>query len=194
MAILSSLIGTQFLRNSTASYGGGATIQSNEVHIVNALFAENTSDLAGAGIDLDRGRVDVVNTTFANPIHNSHAAILNEGAALHVTDTIFVNHSIGIASTDGTVAEDYNLYYGNITNTYGVTMGAHSLIGDPRFVDPTHDDYHLTVGSAAIDHGVDAGVTSDLDGNPRPIGNGFDIGAYEYQSVVYRAFLPIIRQ
>ena len=50
----------------------------------------------------------------------------------------------------------------------------------PKFVDPLHGDYHLRFGSAAINRGVDAGVTTDLDGNPRPYGAGFDIGAYEF--------------
>ncbi len=38
------------------------------------------------------------------------------------------------------------------------------VYGDPRFVDPAHDDYHLAFGSAAIDHGVDTGVYTDLAG------------------------------
>ena len=101
------------------------------------------------------------------------------------------SHTIAISNTGGTVYEDYNLFFGNITNTTGVTSGGHSLIGDPRFVDPLNDNYHLRFGSPAIDHGIDADVYTDLDGDPRPIGSGFDIGAYEFQ-LIKRVYLPVI--
>jgi hypothetical protein len=52
------------------------------------------------------------------------------------------------------------------------------LTGDPK-LDTT---YHLQAGSAAIDAGIDAGVTLDIDGQVRPWGDGFDIGADEYGS------------
>ena len=50
------------------------------------------------------------------------------------------------------------------------------------FVNPSGNDYHLLSTSPAIDAGTstDAPAT-DLDGNPRPCGKGYDIGAYEYQ-------------
>lgn len=67
--------------------------------------------------------------------------------------------------------------------------GTNPLDGDPRFVDPAGGDYHLGAGSAAIDVGVDAGVTIDIDGDPRPLGLP-DIGADEY--VVARIRLPLI--
>jgi hypothetical protein len=54
------------------------------------------------------------------------------------------------------------------------------LTGDPK-LDAT---YHLQAGSVAIDAGVDAGVTLDIDGQVRPWGAGFDIGADEYGSVL----------
>jgi parallel beta-helix repeat protein len=51
------------------------------------------------------------------------------------------------------------------------------------FNNPNSNDYHLKAGSPAIDVGTatDAPAT-DLDGNPRPQGNGYDIGSYEYPS------------
>jgi hypothetical protein len=45
-------------------------------------------------------------------------------------------------------------------------------------------------GSAAIGAGVDAGVDHDIDGDPRPLGCGFDIGVDE--AVTYCVYLPAI--
>jgi hypothetical protein len=40
--------------------------------------------------------------------------------------------------------------------------------------------YHLLLDSPCIDAGVDMGIMTDFDGNLRPQGNGFDIGAFEF--------------
>ncbi len=112
---------------------------------------------------------------------------------LRLTNTIIASHTIAISNTGGTVYEDYNLFFNTITNTIGVTSGGHSLSGDPKFIDPLNSNYHLQFGSASIDHGVDTGLYTDLAGNPRPVGLGFDIGAYEYQSIRY-LWLPVIRK
>jgi PKD repeat protein len=60
---------------------------------------------------------------------------------------------------------------------------AHSLPGTAAllFVNATLNDYHLAVGSLAIDTGTSTGApATDLDGQARPHGTGVDIGAYEY--------------
>jgi hypothetical protein len=69
------------------------------------------------------------------------------------------------------------LWFGNGTNTSGAgTLPvSNAFTGDPAFAS---DNYHLTVASAAIDKGVNAGVTTDIDGQLRfgvP-----DLGADEY--------------
>jgi len=40
-------------------------------------------------------------------------------------------------------------------------------------------DYHIQTGSSALNAGVNAGVTTDFDGQFRPSGGGYDIGADE---------------
>lgn len=53
------------------------------------------------------------------------------------------------------------------------------------FVDPINFDLHLIKTSIAIDNGTSIGAPSqDYDGNTRPSGDKYDIGAYEYQNSV----------
>jgi len=193
--------GTRFIRNSANGYGGGLAFGEGQAHLVNSLFVGNTTTRDGAAVALPEvGQMEIVNATIDDPLGNPRAAVLNIGSTLRLTNTIIANHAVGlqgsdsVSSTMGETTEDYSLFYGNTTNTLGVLNGGHSLIGDPHFVDPAHNDYHLAFGSAAIDHGVDAGVYTDLDGNVRPQGAGFDIGAYEYHGPIYRAFLPVLRR
>jgi hypothetical protein len=84
--------------------------------------------------------------------------------------------------------------YDNGTGTDGagtIDTGTVDVYGDPAFVDPGAWDYHLTSASAAIDGGVNAGVTVDMDGDPRPLGPGYDIGADEHAKP-WRIYLPVV--
>jgi len=59
----------------------------------------------------------------------------------------------------------------------------HSLISSPEeiFVNIQSNNYHLIEGCDAMDNGTSSKAPRvDLDGYPRPIGLGYDIGAYEY--------------
>jgi fibronectin type 3 domain-containing protein len=61
----------------------------------------------------------------------------------------------------------------------------HGILATPSalFVNPTGGNFQLKAGSPAIDVGTATGAPSaDLLGNPRPSGNGYDLGAYEYQA------------
>ena len=105
------------------------------------------------------------------------------------SNTIVASHSVGISGASATVIQTYNLFFGNGSDTSGsVSGGAGSGGGDPRFVDPAAGDYHLTALSAARNTGANAGVPVDADGDPRPIGGGFDIGFDETRAG--GAFVP----
>jgi fibronectin-binding autotransporter adhesin len=189
--------GTQFIGNSAAQSGsvGGAVYYGSNgaVYIVNALFARNTAQRYGAALFLNWGEVANFNyLTIADESLNPVAALtIFNDIPVAINNSIIVSHTIGIENVARGILQSHNLFFGNLENTYGRIGGGPSFVGDPRFVDPLHDDYHLRFGSAAIDHGIDAGVTTDLDGNPRPVGAGFDIGAYEYQGGYY-LWLPLI--
>lgn len=63
--------------------------------------------------------------------------------------------------------------------------GQHSIFADPKFVDPSKNNFHLQASSPAHNSGADLGSavvgTKDLDGNPRVRNGKIDIGCYESQ-------------
>ena len=61
--------------------------------------------------------------------------------------------------------------------------GMGNITGDPKFMNGASNDFHLRVGSSAIDAANPAPLTSnthDYDGKPRSQGGRSDIGAFEY--------------
>ena len=76
---------------------------------------------------------------------NNLLAVMSQVPALTPITRHMANHVIGVYNDGGTVTQDYNLFYGNITNTIGsVTGGLNNASGDPKFVNVAHDDYHLS--------------------------------------------------
>jgi hypothetical protein len=53
------------------------------------------------------------------------------------------------------------------------------IAGDPNFVNLALGDLHLQPYSACVDAGIAVVLTVDFDGNARPQGAGYDMGAYE---------------
>lgn len=109
----------------------------------------------------------VYNNTFYNTTGLGEEAVY----MTDITDGQIINNvSIGFRAialvTGGTVAKNNNVTSGN----YGI-------------VDYPNLNFHLTKDSTLlIDKGIDVGVTNDFDGNSRPQGAGYDIGAYEFVS------------
>lgn len=102
---------------------------------------------------------------------------------------------ITLADSSSTTLSDrgshVTLSHCNITSGQaGISVsGSHSTVSwgegnssvDPLFADPTTGDYHLQALSPLIDKGTpDQAPGTDLDGNLRPCGGGFDMGAYEF--------------
>ena len=80
---------------------------------------------------------------------------------------------------------DYNFVARGAADGYAPLTGnteVHGINGgDPMFVDPANNDYRLKPNSPAINKGATlTGFTYDKEGNIRPQGASWDIGAFEY--------------
>jgi hypothetical protein len=115
-----------------------------------------------------------------------------------LTNTILVSHTLGITVTAGSTATLEGTLWGSDSWANGsdwggdgdIFAGTPNIRGDPAFVDPDDGDYHIGSDSAARNAGVNAGVTEDIDGDTRPQGSGYDIGADEFrQRYIY---LPLV--
>jgi hypothetical protein len=127
---------------------------------------------------------------------SGQGVFVDDYTTLALTNTIIAAHSgVGITVTAGSAAAlEATLWYDNGSDAGGggvIYTGMINVYDDPGFVDPAAWDYHLIAGSAAIGKGVDAGVTTDLDGDERPQGARYDIGADEYP-LPYEAYLPLV--
>jgi hypothetical protein len=171
--------------SNTADLGGGVAISSTfdgatPNYVVNVLLARNQATSASDALYHNLNRtLNIIHTTVASPTQTANQAIYVVTGTVNVTNTIIASHSIGIeVAGDGVATANYVNYFGNSTNEIGLS-GSNLTMGDPLFLDIFADDYRLWVGSASLDNGVDAGITVDIMGLPRPTGDGFDLGAHE---------------
>jgi uncharacterized repeat protein (TIGR01451 family) len=137
-------------------------------------------------------RLHLYHNTIAD---NQSPAVFNESAALTMSHTILSGHDVDLRtildssnaedSLPPTNAADHTLWWPLMTTDIvsGTWTHTNDLTGDPDFVNTALDDYHLNVGSHAIDQGPGVGVREDIDGNPRPLGASYDLGAVEYTGV-----------
>jgi hypothetical protein len=127
---------------------------------------------------------------YNNTFYNTISPIISVTGATHAilkNNIYYANNNqtfFEIETYQGaTINSDYDLFYGrSVPSGSGITI-TNAKTGNPLFVNPTGRDFHLQSTSAAINAGtasVSSTVTWDYDGNSRPQGSAYDIGAYEY--------------
>ena len=170
--------------------GGGLEVWRTESFtLTNNVVADNHANTKGSGLYFEGSSIyptsgRLLHNTIADNRSSGQGVFVDEYSTLAFTNTIVAgHHSVGITVTTGSAAAlEATLWYGNGVDTggEGTVNSSTNVYGDPVFNDPAAWDYHLMAGSAAINTGVNAGVTTDIDGRSRPVGIGYDIGADEY--------------
>lgn len=185
-ATITTITGAQFISNRSLILGGGLTRAGGPAQITNSLFAGNASQDPGYAIRaLSASPVNIIHTTIVSPTLATGIAVYSDNGTIAVTNSILANHASAIGQSGAAViSEDYNLFFDNTTNLLGtIDSGGHSFTADPAFVDAAGGDYHLRSTSPALNVGTNAGITTDFEGEPRPGGNGFDLGYDETADV-----------
>jgi autotransporter-associated beta strand protein/predicted outer membrane repeat protein len=196
-----ALTSCTILANQANAGGGLFNRDHSSPSLVNCLVADNSSpSFAGGGIeDLETSAPCLVNCTFyGNSAMYAAPAIYNMDAAsgLTATNCIFWGNITTAQPSGGPISSNQaTITYSYVQDTAGDTSvfpGAGNINSDPQFVEPLgvdnlpgtgDENLRLQPASPCIDAGnsaaVPAGLTSDLDGAPRIVGAGVDMGAYE---------------
>jgi len=182
--------------NSASVSGGGLNLNRSDATLVNNFVADNQAAFYGSGIYITRSSPRLLHTTIARNSYGDGTGVYvtddcSEYSSVAMTNTIIFSHTVGITVTAGNKATlNATLWHANDMERGGAGAINHinDHTGDPAFAGP---GYHLTGGSAAIDAGIDAGVTTDLEGDARPIGAAYDIGADE-TAARYFIYLPLV--
>ncbi len=205
-----TLVNCMFVGN-LAVYGGGAVSMYGSPTLINCAFSGNSATDDGGGL-YGSGWVSpaVTNCTFSgNSATDQGGGIFSGDDDPVVANCILWGNSDAGGMDESAQIHDYFWSWSQVTYSciQGLNLfaGGGNIGGDPLFVDPDglddilgteDDDVRVPRGSPCIDaadnSAVPAGITTDLDGEPRffddpstpDTGNGtppiVDMGAYEY--------------
>ncbi len=137
--------------------------------------------------------VKILNNTFVRTIGGGGGAVrIRNIDGVKILNNIFYdfnNHSTQYVYTDeGYTITDSEIGYNCIFRSDGKTPTGgpypHDLWNiNPEFLDFAKYDFRLKSKSKLIDSGINlSDVLGDKDDIPRPQGNGYDMGAYEYRT------------
>lgn len=206
-----SVLGNQFLDNVAEDEGGGLFCGScSKVSVLNNIFSRNSAAEGGGMYFWNSSPVTITNNTIVNNRAKFgggvRIALQDDDERANIINNIIWNN-VGMEGADLHIYNDGNnnsvpspvSLLANIFNQnhpYGIFLQIPFAIDssnpgnlDPLFMDALNDNYHLTKNSPCVNAGVAFGAPDDdFDGNARPYGDAYDIGAYEFNQVPKGSF------
>jgi hypothetical protein len=177
------------LENHAAAWPGGFFIRNSTLFtLTNNIVAFNFGDGGGPGaLTADSSHGTLLHNTFTDNFPDMWMIAIEPGAALAFTNTIFGPPGGIWVQGGGAVMLDTTLWLPGIPTVTGpgTIISSTNYYSVPHFVGL----FHLDPGSPGVDLGTNTWVTTDVDGDPRPIGPAPDIGADEARLQV---FLPLV--
>ncbi len=174
--------GSRISDNSGGYFGGGIYFSGDLAEILNCMISGNQAD-SGGGVYCNNHIASYI--SHCTIVENTAIGTYGAGGGVYydwysgylsIMNSILWNNS---ALYSGAYTEKD--LFGPAAVLYSAVEGGPLGIGvidsDPLFAGP--GDFHLTAGSPCIDAGMAVEVFFDMDGDPRPSGCGYDIGADE---------------
>ncbi len=188
----STLTNTVLVANRAAWEGGALRMENSAPTLINSVIIDNwlTENGTGSGLFIKQSAPRLLHTTIANNTGGDVSGIYvhDPGNTVYLTNTIVTAQAVGVFVDNAANATRLNgvLWYDNTANTGGagsITV-TNAYTGTPNFAP---DGMHITLGSAAINRGVNSGIKIDFHNGLRI--NPPDLGADEFQINMY---LPLV--
>lgn len=185
----SPLISNCVFTGNNANDGGGIYLyySSSSPAFTNCAMVNNTASGSGGGMFIGFSTTPfIVNCTIAGNTATAGGGLFSYLIATpNLSNCIIWGNNSGIASTVSTPVISYSIVQGGYTGTGN--SGSDPLFynsADPDGTDNkwmTMDDgLRVQAGSPALDNGTATGApATDIRGAARPLGSGYDMGAYE---------------
>ncbi len=189
-----SISRSQMLTNTAVNGGGFRNEAGANLTLINTIVASNSATTNGGGLyNLSDDLVVRHDTFYGNSATGQGGGIYHNAASASpiINSTMLVNNSAdvdngggGIYSANANPAYHYNNDYGNVGGGVNFTpVPADNISQAPTFLstDPASSGFlRLVSNSAGEEKGDPASpVIDDIDGDPRPSNQNFDIGADE---------------
>lgn len=172
-SVSSSAITGSTISENNATEGGGIFSYNHDLSVVNCMFTGNLAGYSGGALRSIRSDSTIKHCTFSENSALYGGGIFGDNST--ITNSILWGDSAGtgdeIHPSSGSVVVAYS-------DIEGGWPGEGNIDADPLFLGG--GDCHITKNSPCIDAGIDVGLYADIDGDERPQGLGFDMGADEH--------------